>query len=437
MNCWACPSPVLWLDRSGKALPGNYGEVVKYVSKSTEVLAKNVAHLDTVLATLQPQSHSLGAMVVLCVRLQNTLHTDANIDTLHATVAEFINVCSDEQIKYAPDMMADMCGSYADLLVAGNCAMRGIEVLSTAIHKTQESPLHLTSIHAHLLHLCLESKCFKPALKFMDVDIMDISKERGNYDVKHFLLYYYYGGMIYTAIKNYDRAQYFFRVCITTPALAVSHIMLEAFKKYILVSLILEGKIGKIPKYASLVVTRFIKPLSQAYWDLGTAFATNCPDKVCSVITKNQETFTGDQNMGLVKQCLSALYKKNIQRLTRTFLTLSLADVANRVQLSTPQEAQKYILNMIDDGEIHASINQRDGMVVFLDNPEKYNSPTMMAQLDKEMQLCMEVERRLQAMEEEIVVNPQYVQKVVGPQDDEGPTQSSTQSSSFSNMSSM
>ncbi|XP_042226435.1 COP9 signalosome complex subunit 3-like isoform X1 [Homarus americanus] len=416
---------------------GNYGEVVKYVSKSTEVLAKNVAHLDTVLATLQPQSHSLGVMAVLCVRLQNTTHNDANIDTLHATVAEFINVCAEEQIKYAPDMMADLCGSYADLLVAGSCAMRGIEVVSSAIRKTQESPLHLTSIHAHLVHLCLVSKCFKPALKFMDVDIMDISKERGSYDVKHFLLYYYYGGMIYTAIKNYDRAQYFFRVCISTPALAVSHIMLEAFKKYILVSLILEGKIGRIPKYASLVVTRFIKPLSQVYWDLGTAFGTNCPDKVCSVINKNQETFGRDQNMGLVKQCLSALYKKNIQRLTRTFLTLSLADVANRVQLSTPQEAQKYILNMIDDGEIHASINQRDGMVVFLDNPEKYNSPTMMAHLDKEMQLCMEVERRLQAMEEEIVVNPQYVQKVLGPQDDEGPTPSSAQSTSFSIVSSM
>lgn len=73
--------------------------------------------------------------------------------------------------------MAELCGSYADLLVAGNCAMRGIEVLSTAIRKTQDSPLHLTSIHAHLLHLCLMSKCFKPALKFMDVDIMDISKE--------------------------------------------------------------------------------------------------------------------------------------------------------------------------------------------------------------------------------------------------------------------
>lgn len=49
----------------------------------------------------------------------------------------------------------------------------------------------------------------------------------------------------------------------------------------------------------------------------------------------------------------------------------------------------------------------------------------------------MEVERRLQAMEEEIVVNPQYVQKVLGPQEDEGPTPSSAQSTSFSIVSSM
>ena len=51
--------------------------------------------------------------------------------------------------------------------------------------------------------------------------------------------------------------------------------------------------------------------------------------------------------MGLVKQVLASLYKKNIQRLTKTFLTLSLSDVASRVQLSDPSKAEKYILNMV------------------------------------------------------------------------------------------
>ena len=56
-------------------------------------------------------------------------------------------------------------------------------------------------------------------------------------------MYYYYGGVIYAALKNYDRSLYCFEVALTTPASAISHIMLESYKKYILVSLILHGKV--------------------------------------------------------------------------------------------------------------------------------------------------------------------------------------------------
>lgn len=51
--------------------------------------------------------------------------------------------------------------------------------------------------------------------------------------------------------------------------------------------------------------------------------------------------------MGLAKQVVASLYKKNIQRLTKTFLTLSLSDVASRVQLNGPAEAEKYVLHMV------------------------------------------------------------------------------------------
>ena len=39
----------------------------------------------------------------------------------------------------------------------------------------------------------------------------------------------------------------------------------------------------------------------------------------------------------------------------------------------------------IEDGEIFATINQRDGMVRFHDNPEKYNSARMLVKLDHEV----------------------------------------------------
>lgn len=54
--------------------------------------------------------------------------------------------------------------------------------------------------------------------------------------------------------------------------MAVSHIMLEAYKKYILVSLILHGKVQQLPKYTSQIVGRFIKVTLTLYelglWDI-------------------------------------------------------------------------------------------------------------------------------------------------------------------------
>ncbi|XP_076682821.1 COP9 signalosome subunit 3 isoform X1 [Andrena cerasifolii] len=397
---------------------GNFRELCEIISKSTEVLVKNGQHLDNVLETLDLQQHSLGILVVLCVKfsLPNP-NGPSNADAckpLFSQVQEFIIGCNGEQVRFAPNTYAELCHLFTQTLVELQIPLRGIELLRRAIRKIQLFDSQLTSIHADLCQLCLLSKCFKPALEFLDIDVTGISQEGGQFDSKYFLLYYYYGGMIYTALKNYDRALYFFEVCVTTPAMAVSYIMLEAYKKYILVSLILHGKMLNLPRFMSQVVNRYMKPLSQQYQELATAYQMNSCEDVQNIITKCQQIFTRDHNMGLVKQVLGYLYKKNIQRLTKTFLTLSLSDVASRVQLLGPGDAEKYILNMIEDGEIFATINQKDGMVVFHDDPEKYNSPEMLAKLEKEMAACMELDKRVLEMEEEVVLTPQYVRKACG-----------------------
>lgn len=95
------------------------------------------------------------------------------------------------------------------------------------------------------------------------------------------------------------------------------------------------------------LVNRILKPSAQPYTDLVTAFLTHNPGEVVAAISRNQEVFRRDNNFGLVKQVRAAQTKLNIQRLTKTFLTLSLADVAARVQLSSADEAEKCILSMV------------------------------------------------------------------------------------------
>jgi COP9 signalosome complex subunit 3 len=73
-----------------------------------------------------------------------------------------------------------------------------------------------------------------------------------------------------------------------------------------------------------------------------------------------------DRNAGLVKQVLASLPARTIQRLTQTYLTLSLADIARAAGLAGPAEAEQVILRMVAHRQVFARINDRDGMVTFM-----------------------------------------------------------------------
>ncbi|XP_014676248.1 PREDICTED: COP9 signalosome complex subunit 3-like [Priapulus caudatus] len=192
---------------------GNFSQLCEFINKSMDILAKHASHLDNVLATLDLQQHSLGVLAILVVKYE--LQNIPDFEGLFALTQEFILGCNGEQVRFATDSYSELCHQMTRQLVERKQPIRGISLVSSAIQKIQLYPSQLTSIHADLCQLCLVAKCFKPALDFLDADITDISKENSAYDVKHFLAYYYYGGMIYTGLKNYDRALYFFEITST------------------------------------------------------------------------------------------------------------------------------------------------------------------------------------------------------------------------------
>ena len=50
-------------------------------------------------------------------------------------------------------------------------------------------------------------------------------------------------------------------------------------------------------------------------------------------------------------------------------------------------------------------------MVSFHDNPEKYDNPSIMEQVTKQMFACMELDASIREMDKEITTHPQYIQK--------------------------
>lgn len=67
---------------------------------------------------------------------------------------------------------------------------------------------------------------------------------------------------------------------------------------------------------------------------------------------------------------------------------------------------KKPISFQIKSGEIFASINQKDGMVVFKDDPEKYNTPEMFLKIQQDISKVMDLHKQIAVNEESIMLNP-------------------------------
>lgn len=99
------------------------------------------------------------------------------------------------------------------------------------------------------------------------------------------------GGVIYTAMKNYSRAITFFEIALTTLLPVMSQIMVESYKKFVLVSIIHLGSVPTLPKITPQFIERVLKPVCIAYLDIIPAYHTGDPMELQRIITKYHDVY--------------------------------------------------------------------------------------------------------------------------------------------------
>lgn len=376
-----------------------------YLKAAEDLLRSESPRLLLFLDQLDPFKHSLGYLYFLEPCIHGSI-TKERANTLVPVIARFITSCSAEQIFFVPDKFINVCKRFKDQVLLLEAPIRGVGPMLTAIRKIQSSTEHLTTLHPEFLQLCLLAKCYKAGLSVLEDDIYEINLPRD------FFLYCYYGGMIFIGQKRFRKALELLHNVVTAPMSSINAIAVEAYKKYILVSLIHHAQFSPtLPKYTSSAAQRNLKNFSQPYMELVNTYNTGKIAELETYVQINREKFESDNNVGLVKQVVSSMYKRNIQRLTQTYLTLSLQDIANTVQLNSSKEAEMHVLRMIQDGEIFATINQKDGMVRFLEDPEQYKTCEMIEHIDSSIQRIMSLSKKLTAMDELISCDPLYLGK--------------------------
>ncbi|KAJ6424063.1 hypothetical protein OIU84_024940 [Salix udensis] len=372
---------------------GDLSLLLTHLKQADEFLHNESTRLLPFLEQLDPTLHSLGYLYILEASTSGPV-TNEQARRLVLLISRFLTSCVADQIRLAPEKFIAVCKSFKDQVLMLEAPIRGVVPLLEAVKKLRSSE-HLTTLHPDFLQICLLAKCYKTGFSILEDDIFEVDQPRD------FYLYCYYGGMICIGQKRFQKALELLHNVVTAPMSSINAIAVEAFKKYVLVSLIYNGQY-----YSSLAWMCIL------YIELANTYSIGKISELETYIQTNREKFDSDNNLGLVKQVVSSMYKRNIQRLTQTYLTLSLQDIANTVQLSSPKEAEMHVLQMIQDGEIYATINQRDGMVRFLEDPEQYKTCEMIEHIDSSIQRIMTLSKKLTAMDELISCDPLYLAKV-------------------------
>ncbi|CAH1764557.1 20425_t:CDS:10, partial [Entrophospora sp. SA101] len=332
-------------------VPNTMDDVLKYISTVTaehdnfETISKRIA---PTLKEVQPQVFAQStsddrdpldlldpstSSLVYAYLLAARFHVESSNSTrLIQYIIQYLSVFDANQVRLVPDKFRQVIQGLTRLAATRQKNLITIKPIANALLRYAPSPQHLTNVHQIFIKECLLSKCYKQALQILDTDITEIELVGTGITYQDHLLYHYYGAMVYIGLKKYERAYYFLKLVISAPANIASQIQLEAYKKFVLISLLLRGRIGPLPKYTASIVFRSIKNQCQPYQDYASAFE--------SLSVKR-----------LPKQTLDAIYKRNIQQLTQTYLTLSLADIADTVGLEGPDAhkiAESYVLQMVN-----------------------------------------------------------------------------------------
>jgi len=369
---------------------------------------------------LSPEDQSWGYLQILHFKLTQTETKDFNVAI--EQVSRLLTNGSGWQLRLDPKKLSEVSRKFTESLVLSESWNRGVLPLSAGITKLTESGGQhtLTSLHADLAVICLKSKHYDYAAKLFSTAIYEVDAKNG-LTPQDYLAYHYYAGMIFIGVKQFEKALECFQMTLIIESQVLSAIQIAAYKKYVLVSLLVHGEVLEITERLSNTLHFVIKNcrrLANPYIELSRAYKKG-PEFIAKVLSEFFEEIQKDGNVGLAKQIQKAVVKRNIQKLTSTYVTLAIDDIAKRAKLKSPAEAEQYVLGMIDDGDIIAKINQQKGMISFIEQVEEYDTVTMANKLDSKVKEIFDLSKEVKTKDKEVVLSQNYISMTMTHDDDE------------------
>ncbi|KAI1418657.1 hypothetical protein F5Y13DRAFT_149670 [Hypoxylon sp. FL1857] len=374
-----------------------------HVHKLSKILKEHnadlVAHGPELLGLLNPAVNSLSYLAVLHILIIPGIAASVPRDLVLDKLVLFLVKFDARQCRYARSHLQDV------FLAAGSGQYlppsAAVEALSTAILRLDPTGSLLTSTHILLAKLAYDTNNIEPALQVIDKNIVffpgmanygeprylgDLSlpppayltRETGLTGTLKFtsvLEYDLLRGMMYCSRRDWAKAYDAFERVVTYPTRegATSKIMIEAYKKWVLVSLLFKGKLIEPQSYTGAAANKLYGSVAKPYTAAAVLFATDNAQALKSEVDKNTQIWQEDGNTGLVQEVLAHYQKWRVLGLQHIYSKVSLSEIRQQTtsaetgkELEKDEDVEMLIQNMIISGMLSGVVEKNDDGTKFL-----------------------------------------------------------------------
>tara|TARA_A100001015_G_scaffold193618_1_gene215784 strand:- start:857 stop:1651 length:795 start_codon:yes stop_codon:yes gene_type:complete len=210
------------------------------------------------------------------------------------------------------------------------------------------------------MQCCLLSLHLEQAIRVLKAPLFDFTSKNTGLTRVDVMRFFYYAGMVLTSLEQYDKAIEYFSQCITIPRRPVSQIAIQAYKKAVLVQILIDGTVYEAPRQSS----GQIESHCDAYLALAKA-VSECDAQSFDNIVEDQASFARDGNAELAAKCRSVVSLNLVRRLAMTYSNLSIDAIVKKTGLGNAEEVMHLLGRMSNEGKISFKVDKSAQTVDF------------------------------------------------------------------------
>lgn len=319
---------------------------------------------------------------------------------------------------------------------------KSMQVVEKALKWSQTNSSEITPFHTHLCVLSLKGSKWDVILPHLKQTLFGISESFNA--PESFMLFFYYGAIIFGANKKWKEMEQFLFNTFSCPFTSHSHILIDAFKKYLLVGIINNRKDDELPTYMfktraqiALFLEKPPRPhrrqnrrqqqhqqeeqtsdvwskeaLEQAnrinrMWPYNY-FVRECrKNKEREVMQKMTRVFETDGNLGLAQVAVQTIVERRVQKLAGFYVTVPLSKVYSFINLDSDQQAKNVIEQMISEKMLLARLE--GDTIHFRDIERKKKLDSLLSRISENSPVIADLKERLDVLKDEKELDPEYV----------------------------